>query len=87
MKKDYMKPEANEVVMKVSENIARSAYIGTANDSFGIYYRPEGDDQYIATTQVKRSNTGNADFDMFADLMKAFAHKVADVCSYDPDDI
>ncbi len=86
MKKDYMKPEAKAVVMNLNENIALSLKT-LANDSFGVYYRPEGDTLYIYTSDVKASNTGNKEFDAFYDLVASYINGVGDVCSYDPDEI
>ena len=86
MKKNYMKPEAKAVVMNLNENIALSLE-SKASDSYGVYYRVEGDTYYIYTSNAKSANTGNKEFDAFYDLITAYKHGVGDICSYDPDAI
>lgn len=73
MKKDYMKPEGKIVAMSIQENIASSE--STTGDTYGIHYTIGVDGtRFIQGSDVAATNTGNAKFDRFYDLVKTYLY-------------
>ena len=74
MKKDYMKPEGKVVAMSIRENIAASE--GTSGDTYKIHYTIDAVTgvKYIQGGDVPATNTGNAAFDSFYDMVKTYLY-------------
>lgn len=70
MKKDYMKPMAAVVSVRVNENIANSN--GLAPASFEVKY--DSTRTYIAGSQHAASKSGDPDFDRFMDLVVTYLY-------------